>query len=123
MSIVHVIAVYSHLQDYGTYTLYWYNVVSTLIISPGVHEDQRNGINATVRCETDILKAVIIWYVGNKRSVPDKIALNGRSATATETIPVAETIQVICIAQNRSTSENDTLTLHPREGLCRIYVH
>ena len=94
-----------------------------MIISPGVHEDQRNGIDVTVRCETDILYAVIIWYIGNKRSLADRYGRNGRLATATETIPVTETIQVICIAQNRSTSEqSDTLILRPREGLCHIYV-
>ena len=80
-------------------------------------------MNATVRCETDVLYAVMIWYIGNKRSVPDRIEFNGRLATATETILVTKTIQVTCIVQNRSTSENDTLTLRPREGLCRIHVY
>ena len=87
-----------------------------------VFEVRRNGDSVTVQCTTDILYADILWYIGNSRSVAGTIEFSGRLATATETIPVTETIQVTCIAKNRSTSENHTLPLHPREGLCHIYV-
>ena len=87
---------------------------------PDVYEVRRNGTDVTVRCEADLLRAEIIWYIGNRRFTPDRYGRNGSLVTATETIPVTETIQVICIGRNQSTSENDTLIL---EGLCHVYVY
>lgn len=81
-----------------------------------MYQLKRNGTTVTVLCETNILQAEIIWYIGDDRSAAVHYSKNGSFVAANKTINVTDSITVVCIGRNHSASENDTLTLHPLEG-------